>query len=189
MVDLGDQGENLPVDWGALGAHGAPDANPPTPQIPLQEGGGASSSTSLTMTEFASFMESFKSSMENSMKVLVCHEVDKKLSSFLQTPTSSTFCPNITLDVDGVKETPKLPPHSSAPSYNAAAPSYARPHIPMPHINHTGDPPLLNPDKFGKWKLAMESHVWSASTQVWWVILRGHHPEDPSRLSPREEVD
>src|SRR3954471_15349232 len=49
--------------------------------------------------------------------------------------------------------------------------------------------PLLNPDKFGKWKLAMESHVRSASTQVWWVILRGHHPEDPSSLSPREEVD
>src|SRR3954469_18292768 len=26
-------------------------------------------------------------------------------------------------------------------------------------------------------------------TQLWWVILRGHHPEDPSSLSPREEVD
>src|SRR3954464_2044665 len=35
----------------------------------------------------------------------------------------------------------------------------------------------------------MESHVRSASTQVWWVILIGHHPEDPSSLSPREEVD
>ena len=81
MVDLGDQGENIPVDGGALGAHGAPDANPPTPQIPHQEGGGASSSTSLTMTEFASFMESFKSSMEISMKV-VCDEIDKKLASF-----------------------------------------------------------------------------------------------------------
>src|ERR1043165_7985973 len=167
MVDLGDQGENIPVDGGALGAHGAPDANPPAPQIPHQESGGARSSSSLTMTEFAAFMESFKSSMEISMKALVRDEVDKKLASFLQTPsTSSTFCPNANLDVDGVKETPKLPPHSSAPSYNVAAPSYARPHIPMPHINHTGDPPLLNPDKFGKWKLAMESHVWSASTQV-----------------------
>ena len=57
MVDLGDQGENLPVDGGALGA---PNANPPTPQIPHQESGGPSSSTSLTMTEFTSFMESFK---------------------------------------------------------------------------------------------------------------------------------
>ena len=66
---------------------------------------------------------------------------DKKLASFLQTPsTSSTFCPNTTLDVDGVRETPRPPPPNSAPSYNAAAPSYARPHIPMPHINHTGDP-------------------------------------------------
>ena len=64
------------------------------------------------------------------------------------------------------------------------------PHIPMLHINHIGDPPpRLNPDKFGKCKLAMESHVRSASTQLWWVILRGHHPEDPSSLSPREEVD
>src|SRR3954471_10625773 len=26
-------------------------------------------------------------------------------------------------------------------------------------------------------------------TQLWWVILRCHHPEDPSSLSPREEVD
>ena len=50
MVDLGNQGENLPVDGGALGAQGAPVANPPTPQMPLQEGGGSSSSTSLTMT-------------------------------------------------------------------------------------------------------------------------------------------
>src|SRR3954467_9365805 len=142
MVDLGNQGENLPVDGGALGAHGAPDANPPTPQIPHQEGGGASSSTSLTMTEFTSFMESFKRSMEISMKVLVRDEVDKKLASFSQTPsTSSTICPNTTLDVDGVKETPKLPSHSSAPSYNAAAPSYAHPHIPMPHICHIGGPP------------------------------------------------
>src|SRR4051812_46888083 len=142
MVDLGNQGENLPVDGVALGAHGAPDANPPTPQIPHQEGGGACSSTSLTMTEFASFMESFKSSMEISMKVLVRDEVNKKLASFSQThSTSSTFFPNTTLDVDGVKGTPKLPPHSAAPSYNAAAPSFARPHIPMPHINHIGDPP------------------------------------------------
>src|ERR1041384_7359427 len=52
-----------------------------------------------------------------------------------------------------------------------------------------GTPPLLNSDSFGKWKLAMESHVRSASTQLWWIILRGHHPEDPSSLSPREEVD
>src|SRR3954470_15107547 len=118
------------MNGGALGAHGAPDANPPTPQILHHEGGGASSSTSLTMTEFTSFMESFKSSMENSMKVLVCDEVDKKLASFSQTPsTSSTFCPITTLDVYGVKETPKLPPHSSASSYNAAATSYARPDI------------------------------------------------------------
>ena len=143
MVDLGDQGENIPADGGALGAHGAPIANPPAPQIPHQESGGASSSTSLTMTEFKAFMKSFKSSMEMSMKALVRDEVDKKLASFSRSPsTSSTFRPNATLDVDGVKETPTPPPHTSAPSYNAAAPSYARPHIPMPHINHTGDPPL-----------------------------------------------
>src|SRR3954471_1053227 len=49
--------------------------------------------------------------------------------------------------------------------------------------------PLLNPDSFGKWKLAMESHVRSASTKLWWIILRGYHPEDPSSQSPREEVD
>src|SRR3954463_3340329 len=49
--------------------------------------------------------------------------------------------------------------------------------------------PPLNPDTFGKWKLAMESHIRSASTQLWWVILRGHHPEDPTTLSPRKEVD
>ena len=79
MVDLGNQGENLPIDGGALGALVA---NPPTPPMTLQEGGGASSSTSLTMTEFASFMESFKSSMEILMKVLVRDEVDKKLASF-----------------------------------------------------------------------------------------------------------
>src|SRR3954466_13239871 len=35
----------------------------------------------------------------------------------------------------------------------------------------------------------MESHFRSASTQLWWIILRGNHPEDPSSLSPREEVD
>src|SRR3954470_20262134 len=117
MVDLGDQGENLPADGGALGA---PFANPPAPQTIHQESRGPSSSTSLTMTEFATFMQSFKSSMENLMKVLVCEEVDKKLASLSQTPsTSSTFFPNMTLDVDGVKETPKLPPLNSALSYNA----------------------------------------------------------------------
>src|SRR3954469_2184953 len=50
-------------------------------------------------------------------------------------------------------------------------------------------PPRLNPDSFGKWKLAMESHIRSASTQLWWIIKRGFQPEDPSSLSPREEVD
>src|SRR3954471_11540720 len=35
----------------------------------------------------------------------------------------------------------------------------------------------------------MESHIRSASTLLWWVILRVHHPEDPSSLCPREEVD
>src|ERR1043165_6867862 len=90
MVDLGDQGENIPADGGALGAHGAPIANPPAPQIPHQESGGASSSTSLTMTEFAAFMESFKSSMEILMKALVRDEVDKKLASFSQTPSTSS---------------------------------------------------------------------------------------------------
>ena len=78
MVNLGDQGDNLPTDGGAPGAHGAPIANPPGPQTTHQESGGPSSATSLTMTEFASFMESFKSSMENSMKALVREEVDKK---------------------------------------------------------------------------------------------------------------
>src|ERR1041384_4587620 len=107
MVDLGDQGENIPADGAALGAHGAPIANPPAPQIPHQESGGARSSTSLTMTEFTAVMELFKSSMEMSMKALVRDEVDKKLASFSQSPsTSSTFRPNATLDVDGVKETP-----------------------------------------------------------------------------------
>src|SRR4051812_44665527 len=139
MVDLGDQGENLPADGGALGA---PVANPPAPQTIHQESGGPSSSTSLTMTEFASFMESFKSSMENSMKVLVREEVDKKLASHSQTPsTSSTFCPYTPLDVYGVRETPRPPPPPSAPSYNASAPSYAPPQIPLPHINHIGGPP------------------------------------------------
>ena len=149
MEDQENQGENLPVVEGDLDALGAPVANPATPPnplntAPLQENRGASSSTSgsLTMTEFKEFMDAFKSSMENSMKVLVGEEVNKKLASFSQTPsTSSTFCPNTTLDVDGVKETPKLPTPNPAPSYNAAAPSYARPHIPMPHINHIGDPP------------------------------------------------
>ena len=142
MVNLGDQGENLPTDGGAPGAHGAPIANPPATQTTHQESEGPCSSTSLTMSEFTAFMDSFKSSMEMSMKALVRDEVDKKLASFSQSPsTSSTFRPNATLDVDGVKETPTPPPHTSAPSYNAAAPSYARPHIPMPHINHTGDPP------------------------------------------------
>ena len=75
MDDLGNQGEHLPVDGGALGALGAPVANPSTPPmpqntIPIQESGGASSSASnsLTLTEFAKFMESFKSSMENLIK-------------------------------------------------------------------------------------------------------------------------
>ena len=92
MENLGNQGENLPVVEGALGALGASVANSTTPPTrlntaPLQESGGASSSSSnsLTMTEFAKFMESFKSSMENTMKVLVSEEVDKKLASFLQT--------------------------------------------------------------------------------------------------------
>src|SRR3954463_14573517 len=117
MVDLGDQGDNLPMVGEVPGALGAPVANPTTPPTlanttTLQESGGASSSASnsLTLTEFAKFMESFKISMENSIKNLVGKEVDKKFASFLQTTsTSSTFYPNNTLDVDGVKETPKHP--------------------------------------------------------------------------------
>src|SRR4051812_18784387 len=149
MVDLGNQGQNLPVVGEALGALGAPVANPTIPPTPpnttaLQESGGASSSASnsLTLTDFAKFMESFKSSMEISIKDLVGKEVDKKFASFSQTPsTASTFFPNTILDVDGVKETPKHPSPNIAQLYNAAAPSYARAHVPMPHINHVGDPP------------------------------------------------
>ena len=37
MVNLGDQGKNLPTDGGALGAHGAPIANPPATQTTHQE--------------------------------------------------------------------------------------------------------------------------------------------------------
>ena len=52
-----------------------------------------------------------------------------------------------------------------------------------------GPPPRLNPDKFCKWKLAMKSHIRSASSQLWWVIMRGFQPEDPLSLTPKEEVD
>ena len=146
MDDQEKLGENPPVVGGDLGALGAPFVNPTIPlnTAPLQENRGASSSTSvsLTMTEFKDFMDAFKRSMESSIKALVGEEVDKKLASLSQTPsTSSTFFPNTTLDVDGVKETPKRHAPNTAPSYNVAAPSYARPHIPMPHINHIGDPP------------------------------------------------
>ena len=44
MVNLGDQGDNLPTDGGAPGAHGAPIANPPATQTTHQESGGPSSS-------------------------------------------------------------------------------------------------------------------------------------------------
>ena len=86
MVDLGDQGENLPADGGALVAHGAPFANPPAPQTTHQESGVPSSATSLTMTEFASFMESFKSSMENSMKALFVKKSIRNLHLFHKLP-------------------------------------------------------------------------------------------------------
>ena len=75
------------------------------------------------------------------MKVLVGEEVDKKLASFTHDPaSSSTFSPNVVLDVDGMRETLERPATHTPPSYNATAPSYAPPHIPMPHINHIGTP-------------------------------------------------
>ena len=76
------------------------------------------------------------------MKVMVGEEVNKILASLSLAPsTSSTFVPNVTQDVDGTRETLQRPRTHTAPTYNVVAPSYARPHIPMPHINHIGDPP------------------------------------------------
>ena len=49
--------------------------------------------------------------------------------------------------------------------------------------------PPLTPNAFAKWKLDMESHIRSASTQLWVVILNGFNPEDPLSLTPREVVD
>ena len=42
---------------------------------------------------------------------------------------------------------------------------------------------------FAKWKLDMESHILSASTQLWWTVVNGFNPKDPMILTPREAVD
>ena len=77
------------------------------------------------------------------MKVMVSEEVNKKLASHSHVPsTSATFVPHVTQDVDGTRETLQRPTTHTTPTYNAAAPSYAPPHIPMPHINHLGAPPF-----------------------------------------------
>ena len=107
MENQGERFGDLPVAGGALGALGAPSEDPttqPPRTAPTRDSGGASTSDSLTMTEFKSFMESFKSSMENSMKVMVSEEVNKKLASLSHAPsTSVTFVPHITQDVDGTR--------------------------------------------------------------------------------------
>ena len=128
MEDQGERVGDLPAAGGALGAPIVDSTTQPPRTAPTRDSGGASSSTSdsLTMTEFKSFMESFKSSMENSMKVMVSEEVNKKLASLSHAPsTSATFVPHVTQDVDGTRETLQQPRTHTAPSYNVASPSYA----------------------------------------------------------------
>ena len=101
--------------------------------------------------------------MENSMKAMVGEEVNKKLASLSLAPsTSSTFVPNVTQYVDGTRETLQRPRTHTAPTYNVAAPSYAPPNVPMPHINHVGVPPLwlLNRLLSGNllWSHTFEAH-------------------------------
>ena len=70
---------------------------------------------------------------------MVSEEVDKKISSHSPS-TSSAHVLDFTLDADGTRDTLQKPKAHSTPLYNATAPSYAPAHIPMPYINHVGDP-------------------------------------------------
>ena len=82
--------------------------------------------------------------------------------------------------VDAGREHTNWPPpqHYSTPT-----------HIPMPHINSLGPPPMIDASIFSNWQFLMKSHLSSSCTQLWRVIMSGFKPVDPTNLSAKEEID
>ena len=68
--------------------------------------------------------------------------------------------------------------------------SYANPtHVQHPHINPVGNPPIIDASNFANWQFLMKSHLMSACTHLWRVIVNGYHPVNPNNLTVQEEID
>jgi hypothetical protein len=57
------------------------------------------------------------------------------------------------------------------------------PPIPHPHIVHQGQPPKLEPTRFGYWQFQMISHICSSSIKLWRIIEQGFKPPDKDNLT------
>ena len=67
---------------------------------------------------------------------------------------------------------------------------YASPtNIQHPHINSVGNPPIIDAANFANWQYLMKSHLMSACTQLWRIIVNGYHPLNPENLTAKEEID
>ena len=117
----------------------------------------------------------------------VKEEIDARLKP--STSASNSFDPNAVHDADDSREPLASPARTPVPKYNAVEPFYSPQPLQHPRINLVGPPPPLKANAFAKWKLDMESHMRSASTQLWSIVVNGFNPKDPMNLTPREAVD
>ena len=141
----------------------------------------------LTAADVLSMFADLKNALLKEVRSSVKEEVDARLKP--STSASNSFNPNEVHDVDDSREPLASPGRTPVPKYNAVEPFYSPQPLQHPRINPVGPPPPLKANAFAKWKLDMESHIRSASTQLWWIVVNGFNPKDPMNLTPREAVD
>ena len=116
------------------------------------------------------------------------------------TPIDNSLVANPVLEGNSSQGTPPNPEVGSGeiqhPKEDAGRTYYPPPNhyasptqIPMPHINNVGSPPMIDTSNFTQWQFLMKSHLNSACTQLWRIIVNGYHPLDPTNLTAKEEVD
>ena len=185
MVDLGNEGGDAPLaeDGQNLPPAAADALVAPAvaPVAPINPG------APLTAADILSMFADLKTSMLKEVRSSVKEEIDARLKP--STSASNSFDPNAVHDADDSREPLASPARTQVPKYNAVEPFYSPQPLQHPRINPVGPPPPLKANAFAKWKLDMESHIRSASTQLWWIVVNGFNPKDPMNLTPREAVD
>jgi len=118
-----------------------------------------------------------KIAMLKEVRSLVKEDMLKALDICVtSTSASNSFNQNVIRDADDSREPLASPTCTQVPKYNVVEPFYSPQPLQHPHINPVGPPPPLKANAFAKWKLDMESHIRSASTQIWWIVVNGFNP-------------